>query len=215
MDQAHYMCTALLRPEDRAKAFVVHAFNCELEQVLQKSKLAQFASLKFKWWIDAVSKVCSGDGKAPHHPVTLSLEEVASSRMAKYLLSKIVHEKLRKAEEPLKISRTIDSLEQHAESTYSSLYYLILDAAKVSCVRPKGRRKWTIQNLTGCHYYQVNDSECHHAASHMGKAVGLARLLMSIPQDVVNQKIFLPSDVCLENKLVSICFLDICDSTRF
>ncbi len=57
-DPAHYLCATLLRPEHRANALVAQALNCELDQVLQTSTKAQFASLKLKWWTDAISKVC-------------------------------------------------------------------------------------------------------------------------------------------------------------
>ena len=177
-DPAHYLCCTHLKPEHRSSAFTFHALNLELDQVAKKTSKAQFASLKFKWWTDAINKVCSESDAIPSHPVVLSLPELVNqSRTSKYFLSKLVQGKLDKAENPLKVVKTLETLEEHAESVYSSLFYLILESS------------------------QVEDSDCLHAASHMGKGVGLTLLLKSIPEDALVDKVYLPTDLCLQSKM--------------
>ena len=57
-DPAHYLCSTQLKPQYRPSSFTFHALNCELDQVARKSDKAHFAALKFKWWTDAINKVC-------------------------------------------------------------------------------------------------------------------------------------------------------------
>ena len=105
-------------------------------------------------------------------------ELIQDSRTCRYFLSKLVQGKLEKVENPLKVTKSMTTLDDHTETVYSSLYYLILESSK------------------------VQEAECLHAASHMGKGVGLTLLLKSIPEDARNEKIYLPTDLCLKSKLV-------------
>ena len=171
-DRWHFLCSTFLSPERRANSLIVHALNCELDQISAKSTKARFSSLKFKWWVDAVAKVAGGDA-VPNHPVVSLLPRVVGdSRIRKFLLNKVVQAKLELVEKPLRVCKTLESVEENAEGTYSSLYYLLLESS-------------------GARQPEVLD-----AASHMGKGVGLALLLKSIPQDALKDKVLLPSDLC-------------------
>ncbi|QDZ24355.1 squalene/phytoene synthase [Chloropicon primus] len=177
-DSWHFLCTTLLRPEHRPRAFVYYALNAELEQVADKSKKAHFASLKYKWWVDAIDKVNNESRSVPNHPVVSSLPElVGGSRTCKFFLSKLVQSKLEKVEKPLRVVKTLETLEENMEGSYSSMYYLLLESSK------------------------VEDLDCLQAASHMGKGVGLSLLLKSIAHDAMNDKVYLPTDLCLKSKV--------------
>lgn len=177
-DPNHYLCSTLLSPKYRATSFILHALNCELDQIVNKTTKAHLAALKFKWWTDAVNKVCNDADKVPPHPVASSLPDIVKdSRTCKYFLTKLVKGKLERAENPLRIAKTMETVEDHFETTYSSLFYLILESSG------------------------VDDTDCLQAASHMGKGVGLTLLLKSIPRDALNDKVYLPTDLCLKSKV--------------
>ena len=112
-----------------------------------------------------MAKVAGGDA-VPNHPVVSLLPRVVGdSRTRKFLLNKVVQAKLELVEKPLRVCKTLESVEENAEGTYSSLYYLMLESS-------------------GARQPEVLD-----AASHMGKGVGLALLLKSIPQDALKDKV--------------------------
>ena len=94
-DPNHYLCSTLLSPKYRATSFILHALNCELDQIVNKTTKAHLAALKFKWWTDAVNKVCNDADKVPPHPVASSLPDIVKdSRTCKYFLTKLVKGKL-------------------------------------------------------------------------------------------------------------------------
>ena len=75
----------------------------------------------------------SDSHKIPDHPVVVSLPELVNeSRSGKYFLSKLVQAKVQKVERPLKVVKTLDTIEQHVDSTYSSLFHLILESSQVN-----------------------------------------------------------------------------------
>lgn len=69
-------------------------------------------------------------------------------------LKRMVSARDRPPKEPF---RTVEEIQQYAEQTYSSLFYLLLESIG------------------------VKDLNADHAASHLGKAQGLATLLRAIP----------------------------------
>mmetsp|Transcript_15572 Transcript_15572/g.39605 ORF Transcript_15572/g.39605 Transcript_15572/m.39605 type:complete len:199 (-) Transcript_15572:1230-1826(-) len=102
---------------------------------------------------------------------------VRDSRTCKYFLSRMVQAKVDMAEKPIKVVRTLETLEQHAEQVHASLYYLVLESCKVT------------------------QPEALDAAGHMGKGVGLATLLRDVSEDARKDKVYLPTDLCRKHKL--------------
>ncbi|XP_073234304.1 NADH dehydrogenase (ubiquinone) complex I, assembly factor 6-like isoform X2 [Porites lutea] len=70
---------------------------------------------------------------------------------------------------------TADSLEEHGENTVSSVLYLILE-----CLG-------------------VKDVQADHAASHLGKAIGVVTLLRATPFHGSRGKVYIPSDVMIKH----------------
>ena len=176
-DRWHFLCSTFLSPERRANSLIVHALNCELDQISAKSTKARFSSLKFKWWVDAVAKVAGGDA-VPNHPVVSLLPRVVG-----------------------------DSRPESSSSTRSCKPSWNWWKSRSGFARLPGvRRRERGGHLLIVYYLLLESSgarqpEVLDAASHMGKGVGLALLLKSIPQDALKDKVLLPSDLCRDAKV--------------
>lgn len=72
---------------------------------------------------------------------------------------------------------TLDDVENYAENTVSSIYYLMLEA----------------QGTTDVH--------TDHFASHLGKAHGILTLVRAVPHNAIKRKIILPQDTLMKHNV--------------
>ena len=176
----------------RRPVFALRAFNIESVLVGDQvqSKEGPLVSIRFQWWRDAVDAIFKGQG-APKHPVVMALQSVihegpnqrtgtpepslpiltSAPQIKKYNLKRILDTR----ETDLLDAQPPLSIEGYSEGSASQLLYLQLAAAGVA------------------------SREADHAASHLGKAVGISTLLRGTAFHASNRRSYLPLDLCAEH----------------
>lgn len=73
--------------------------------------------------------------------------------------------------------KNMDALEEYAEMSVSSIYYLILESSG------------------------IRDVHTDHVASHLGKAIGITTLLRGIMHNAQRSRVDLPQDLMIKHKI--------------
>eukprot|EP00735_Rhodelphis_limneticus_P012530 TRINITY_DN5816_c0_g1::TRINITY_DN5816_c0_g1_i1::g.24350::m.24350 TRINITY_DN5816_c0_g1::TRINITY_DN5816_c0_g1_i1::g.24350 ORF type:complete len:301 (+),score=25.69,sp/A7YVD7/NDUF6_BOVIN/40.86/6e-71,SQS_PSY/PF00494.14/6.4e-53 TRINITY_DN5816_c0_g1_i1:92-994(+) len=167
-DHDHYLSTLLWTDEKAKKAhFALRAFNIELARISDVTSQEISGSVRIQFWRDTIAAVY-GQKDIPQNPVALALADTCRE----YKLTKRWFERLLNARESdLQGNQpvTLDDLQQFVENTSSSLYYLTVEL------------------------FNVKDVHVDHAASHLGKAVGIVSLLRGTPMHATKRRAYIPS----------------------
>ncbi|KAH8303401.1 hypothetical protein KR059_009890 [Drosophila kikkawai] len=199
-DYENYLSTLLLPRDLRRAAFALRAFNVEVsrsisghvsDEVLGPYSMTasnamyfdflqqiepQIAKLRLKFWYDSIDK-CFEEESQPSYvkdqPVLRELKHTVGGRK----LNKVYLRRLVTARErpPNKAFESVRELEEYAEQTFSSLLLLLVE-------------------ISG-----VRDLQVDHAASHLGKALGIATLLRAIPHAGRQQAVCVPLEVLVRH----------------
>ena len=156
--------------ELRAPIITLRSFDVETSLIEQRAKSEMLVRMRFQWWRDAVNSLFKG--RASEQPTMSALAEIMQHRpLTRYRLQRIISTKEEEIlrDDPL---NDLNDLEELAEGIYSQLLYLQLEAAGIA------------------------DKNADHAASHVGKAIGLAHLLKDTAQQAQRHRSFLPEDLC-------------------
>jgi len=122
-----------------------------------------------QFWRDAVQSI--GKGTPTNHPVVLALHDTTREvDLPAYHLKRIID--AREAELHSPTHMTMDSLLAHAESTSSTLNYLLL-------------------RLLSLHTSDL----LSHIASHMGVAQTIATLLRALPYHASQRRMVIPAEI--------------------
>ncbi|KAF9463036.1 isoprenoid synthase domain-containing protein [Collybia nuda] len=148
--------------------FALRAFFIELATVQDHVSNQMIGKMRMQFWRDAIKGI--GEGNPPRHPVILALHEASQrTRLPAYHLRRIVD--AREAELHTPTHLTMESLNAHAESTSSSMFYLLLSMLSLS------------------------SDTLSHAASHLGSAQTLATLLRALPFHAKNGQMIIPAEI--------------------
>ncbi|KAH8237740.1 hypothetical protein KR038_010276 [Drosophila bunnanda] len=176
-DYENYLSTLLLPRELRRAAFALRAFNVEVSRSVSGHQIEpQIAKLRLKFWYDSIDK-CFEEESQPSYvkdqPVLRELKHTVGTRK----LNKVYLRRLVTARErpPNKAFESVRELEEYAEQTFSSLLLLLVE-------------------ISG-----VRDLQVDHAASHLGKALGIATLLRAIPHAGRQQAVCVPLEVLVRH----------------
>ncbi|XP_068154683.1 NADH dehydrogenase (ubiquinone) complex I, assembly factor 6 homolog [Drosophila tropicalis] len=180
-DYENYLSTLLLPQELRRTAFALRAFNVEVSRAVgghgQLSE-PQLAKMRLKFWYDSIDKCFessspSSGSYVKDQPVLRELQHTLGMRK----LNKIYLRRLVTARErpPSQAFESLKELEDYADQTFSALLHLIVEASG------------------------VRDMQVDHAASHLGKAQGIATLLRAIPLAGRQQQICVPLEVLVRH----------------
>ncbi|XP_059060636.1 NADH dehydrogenase (ubiquinone) complex I, assembly factor 6 isoform X2 [Achroia grisella] len=159
----------------RSPTLVIRAFNVEVARIQDQTTDAQTAAFRLQFWQDTLKHVYKKDQKLqniPANPIAQELFKVCRF----YNLPRRYLEKLIASRSNIlksKYFRNLEDVEKYSEDTVSSIYYLILSVAGV-------------QNV-----------HADHAASHLGKAQGLANILRSILVSNHHKMVSLPMDILM------------------
>jgi len=171
-----FLCAAVLEPGERARVLATRAFAGEAERAALSGRQPSLALMRLRWWRDAVGRSARGD--APDQPVARALGEVyadaaAAERRApnKGWLLRVLQAREREVQGDGTWT-SLEALERHAEATEGALLHFNLEAAG--------------------HI----DAGADHAASHLGKALGLCRNLRGTAPQLQAQRLCLPADLC-------------------
>ncbi|KAF8967161.1 isoprenoid synthase domain-containing protein [Flammula alnicola] len=148
--------------------FAIKAFSTELAMVQDNVSNAMIGQMRMQFWRDAVKGI--SDGRPPKHPIALALDESSqTSKISAYHLKRIVD--ARDAEIQTSSFLTVDSLTSHAESTSSTVLYLLLSLLSLP------------------------SSTLSHAASHLGTAQTFATLLRALPFHAKHGRMAIPAEI--------------------
>ena len=186
LDYENFLCALFLPREHRPAALALRAFNAETASALGATKDPQLALVRLRWWRDVVDAAHGAGAEIPDHPVAIALRAVLEqtgsigSARTKRWLRRVADARVRDAELGLEnlTPSSIAFLEAYAEATSSSVLYLQLDLAG------------------------VRDTNADHAASHLGKALGIVNVLRGTAHHAKQRRCYLPLDVCAKHGAV-------------
>ena len=160
---------AVLRPS----LFALHAFWIELSRIRRTTKDVRIASMKLSWWNSTIKQLyAQPHAPPPSQPVVVLLHYLVQRHsLTQRLFSRLIQAKLSDVEYAPPAG--IAELDAYNESTYSSLLYLALQ----------------------CVPTQRASVHADHVASHVGKALGLARMLQSLPAQAREQRCYIPTAI--------------------
>ena len=133
----------------------IHAFNLELARIPDVVSTPNIGSIRMQFWRDTIN--ATFDSQPPAEPVAVLLASVLSAgfKLRKLWFHRLIDMRDRKLVQPG--FTNVSELESYAESTYSTILYLILSA------------------------YPLKSLHIDHLASHIGKAAGICAVLRGFP----------------------------------
>lgn len=148
--------------------FAIKAFSVELATVQDNVSNAMIGQMRMVFWRDALKAIA--DGRPPKHPIVLALYEASQrANLPAYHLRRMID--ARDAELHTPSHLTIDSVTSHAESTSSTVLYLLLSLLS------------------------VGSSALSHAASHLGAAQTISTLLRALPYHAKKGEMIIPAEI--------------------
>ena len=131
--------------------------------------------MRFLFWKDALDLIY--EGQPPKHPVALCLADaVARHGLSKQLLTNLITAReLDSAKNG--VFATSKELEQYAERTISSIHHLLLQSVGSS------------------------RAAAHQAASHIGRAIGIANVLRGTPIMLRHREVRMPQELLSRHKV--------------
>ena len=170
-DYETYLCTLSLPRESAPVAFAVRALNAETGSIVGNAESARAALARLMWWRETIGDGASG---AATHPVATAISASfrgAPSARARRWIQNMREARIRDAETEGP-PRDVKELERYASDAHGSALTLALDACG------------------------IRDADADHAASHLGKAVGLSALLRGTVAHARQRRCYLPTDAC-------------------
>ncbi|KAL8634755.1 MAG: hypothetical protein Q9228_007676, partial [Teloschistes exilis] len=157
-DHPAYILTTFLPPSLRPAHLAIRALNLELARIPDTSSTPAVLSMRYQFWRTTITSTFA---LSPvKQPVAVLLSSVLQQRDPKPALTPSRFLRLISTREKHATNTpypTLDSLEQYAENTYSTLSYLTLSALPLHSVT------------------------ADHIASHIGKAAGIVAILRGVP----------------------------------
>ena len=178
-DPTAYLAIIFAPASLRPALFTLRALWLELSRVRQSTSDARIASMKLSWWNTTIKQLYTQPHAPPQsQPVVLVLHYLTQRHsLTQRLFSRLVQAKLEDVE--YAPPSTIAELDAYNESTYSSLLYLALQCAPG----------------------QQASVHADHVASHVGKAIGLTRMLQSLPAHAREQRCYIPTSIMQQCKV--------------
>ncbi|KAH8276079.1 hypothetical protein KR018_002376 [Drosophila ironensis] len=177
-DYENYLTTLLLPRELRRAAFAIRAFNVEISRSVSGHRSEpELGMLRLKFWNDSIDKCFEKEDQTISYvkdqPVLRELQHTVGTRkLNKLYLRRLVTSRERPLGKPFE---SIKELEEYADQAFSSLLHLLVEVSG------------------------VRDVQVDHAASHLGKAQGIATLLRAIPHAGRKQVVCVPLEVLVRH----------------
>ncbi|TFK52614.1 hypothetical protein OE88DRAFT_1657972 [Heliocybe sulcata] len=174
-DYESFLMSPFYPEHHRAGYFALKAFYVELAMLQESVSSSMIGKMRMQFWRDTVKGI--SDNRPPHHPIALALHD--ASRLAHlplYHLKRIVDARDSELQTPSHL--TLDSATAHAESTNSTLLYLLL-------------------SLLSLH----ESSTFSHAASHLGVAQNFTTLLRALPFHASKGRMVIPAEITAKHRV--------------
>ncbi|KAL7267170.1 hypothetical protein RUND412_010254 [Rhizina undulata] len=172
-DYPSHLLTAFIHPRARDAYLAIRAFNVDIALIEDRVSNTTVGKMRMQFWRSAIEGAFSG--KPPAEPVAVLLHKVLSedgAKLSKGFFLKVIASREQYLGSPS--FPTLDSLELYAESTYSTLSYLLLESL------------------------HLHSLPLDHVLSHIGKSTGIAAILRGLPLLASRGTVVLPLDVCAE-----------------
>jgi NADH dehydrogenase [ubiquinone] 1 alpha subcomplex assembly factor 6 len=138
----------------------------------------ELGAARLVWWRENLVDLCAGNAPAAHPVMQCLAPAVQAGGLSRSFLVRLVEARHREVERLGSVQfRSVAELEAFGEEVYASLSYLNLHAADIKSI------------------------EADHAASHLGKASFVAKVIRGVPFHASRRQCFLPMDVCAEKRL--------------
>lgn len=172
-DYVHYLTSLYLPVGLRTAAVTLRAFNVETARILESAREVNLARMRLQWWRDALDGVYKGQ-RLEHPVVTALCALVEEHKLSKLWFSRLLD--ARQSDLDMEgAPRNLLDVEKYAESTASALLYLTLEAAG------------------------IRSMSADHAASHIGKAEGIALLLRASSYHSSFRRTYIPIEVAAKH----------------
>ncbi|XP_064640795.1 NADH dehydrogenase (ubiquinone) complex I, assembly factor 6-like isoform X2 [Lineus longissimus] len=169
-DYESFLCSLLLPSSARTSAFAVRAFNVDVAQIRDMVSDKNIGYMRMHFWKDSLEGIYKD--VPPRSPVGLELHKAVKRHgLSKHWLKRIIEGRTENLSDQQ--FRSMKDMEDYAEQTVSSLYYLLLEILGIKNVN------------------------ADHAASHIGKAQGLVTQLRAVPFNAGRQRVYLPLELML------------------
>ncbi|KAI0317787.1 Squalene/phytoene synthase [Amylostereum chailletii] len=174
-DYESYLLSQFFPRDKQPGYFALKAFYVEQATLQDTVSNATIGKMRMQFWRDAVKGIT--DGRPPHHPIALALYDVSkTSTLAPYHLKRIIDARDAELDSPGHM--TADSLVAHAESTSSTLLYLLLS------------------------HLNLASETFSHAASHLGVAQSISVLLRALPFHASKGRMVIPAEITAKHGVV-------------
>jgi len=170
-DRDRYICTLLAPEHNRGALFALYAFNIEIAGTRESVSDPLIGQMRLKWWYDALDPIF--DGNPPAHQVSAPLSvAVRDTGIDRELLKSLIEARTDDlGDEP---PATLANLVNYADGTSGSL-------VKIAC------------GLLG-----ADNEAVMKAAHHVGIAWAFTGLLRSLPFNLSQRRLNIPTDLCKE-----------------
>ncbi|CAG7732948.1 unnamed protein product [Allacma fusca] len=180
-DYENFLCT-LLWPDTKVRRamFAIRAFNTEIALVRDQVSQKELGLGRMFFWRDALNQLysnkLSNKPYVPKHPVVIEMSNVIlGNDLSKKWLSNLLDSRERMmTDTPFK---DLLELEGYCDQSITSVLYLALELLEVKNV------------------------DVDHAASHLGKAIGLSNFIRSIPFNAQRRRVLVPQELLIKNQV--------------
>ncbi|KAJ4482054.1 isoprenoid synthase domain-containing protein [Lentinula aciculospora] len=174
-DYEAYLIAQFWPKELRGSYFALKAFSTELAMIQDSVSNSTIGMMRMQFWRDALKAM--NDGSPLGHPIAQALHQASlRANLPAYHFKRIID--ARDAELQVPVHLTVDSLTAHAESTSSTLLYLLLSLLSLP------------------------SSALSHAASHLGAAQTFTTLIRGLPFHTKNGRMVIPAEITAKHGVV-------------
>ncbi|KAJ1303417.1 hypothetical protein OPQ81_011608 [Rhizoctonia solani] len=170
-DYEAYLCSYFYPRSAQPGYFALRAFNIELAMIRETVSRPIIGKMRMQFWRDAVKSI--NDNRPMKHPIVIALHEASQNAHGKlhpYHLKRMID--ARDEDLDRESHMTLEGVTQYAESTSSTLLYLLLGLL-----------------------HQGHSDILSHAASHVGIAHSFATLLRALPFHASKRRMIIPVEI--------------------
>ncbi|KAG8687407.1 hypothetical protein FRC09_013509 [Ceratobasidium sp. 395] len=174
-DYEAYLCSYFYPRTAQPGYFALRAFNIELAMIRETVSRPLIGKMRMQFWRDAIQSI--SQGRPMKHPIAIALHEASqNANLSTYHLKRMVDARDKDLDRDS--YDTLDSVTDYAESTSSTLMYLLL-------------------NLL----HQGTSDTNTHAASHVGIAHSFATLLRGLPFHASKRRMVIPVEITAKHRV--------------
>ncbi|EUC60238.1 squalene/phytoene synthase [Rhizoctonia solani AG-3 Rhs1AP] len=168
-DYEAYLCSYFYPRAVQPGYFALRAFNIELAMIRETVSRPIIGKMRMQFWRDAIKSIT--DNRPVKHPIAIALHEASQqAKLPPYYLKRMVD--ARDEDLDRESHMMLEGVTQYAESTSSTLLYLLLSLLQ-----------------------QSHSDSLAHAASHVGIAQSFVTLLRALPFHATRRRMVIPVEI--------------------